>query len=615
MAAAPPLLTLKGVRLGFGGRPLFEGLDLAIGRGERACLVGRNGSGKSTLLGVIAGRIEADAGERVVQTGVRVVALPQDPALPPDQTVFDFVAAGLPADATDDVHRIDPVLTALELSPDARLGSLSGGEGRRAALARTLVGEADILLLDEPTNHLDLPSITWLEEYLRSWRGAAVIISHDRAFLEAVSGVTFWLDRGRVHRRDAGFKGFEEWADAIQAEEAANLQRLQKTIEREEHWLARGVTARRKRNIGRLERLHALRRERSDLRRQQQGTLEMRAAEAEAGGTTVIEAKDLTKTVASADGSRRLLLKDFSIRVRRGDRVGIVGRNGAGKTTLVRLLLGRLEPDSGTLKLGTGLEVAIFDQRRESLDPEKTLWETLCPAGGDSVMVGDRQRHVVAYLRDFLFDESQAKQPVKALSGGEKNRLILARLLARPSNLLVLDEPTNDLDMDTLDLLVEVLDDYRGTILLVSHDRDFLDRLTTSVVLLDGRGGAVEYPGGFTDALRQVGGLPDAVRPRVEPRKIRTAPVAAPAQRSAGKLSYKEQRLLDQLPAAIERLQNEIADLEGKLADPGLYARDPAAFAAAGEALAKRQAELDEAETRWLELEDKRESLAQGGSA
>jgi ATP-binding cassette subfamily F protein uup len=611
MATQPPLIALKDARLGFGGRPLFEGLDVALATGERAALVGRNGSGKSTLLKVLAGLVELDRGERTLQAGTRVGYLPQAPILPGERTVVEHVAGGLPDDDPAGRAMADAVLDRLQLDGRAVLGSLSGGEARRADMARALVSEPDLLLLDEPTNHLDLPTIQWLEGELARFRGALLTISHDRAFLARVSNRVLWLDRGRAHRLDKGFQHFEAWAEEVRAAEARELERLGKRIEQEEHWLHRGVTARRKRNMGRLARLHELRASRAEMLKNQAGQVEMSAAAAGRSGKLVIEAEALAKGYDLPDGGRRQVVAGFSTRVLRGDRIGVVGRNGAGKTTLVNLLLGRIEPDAGTLRHGTNLEIAVFDQKRESLDPDKTLWETLVPGGGDSLTVGGRQRHVVAYLRDFLFDEKQVKQPVKALSGGEANRLLLARILARPSNLLVLDEPTNDLDMDTLDLLEEVLADYEGTLILVSHDRDFLDRLCTSVVLMDGQGGAREYPGGFSDAIRQAGGLPDA-RAAAEKAKgpAKPAPTAKPKSGGAGKLSYKEQRELDLLPGRIAELEAEVERHQRTLADPNLYAADPALFQAATDKLTAATQELETAETRWLELEDKRERLA-----
>ena len=491
MAPPSPLAALRDATLGFGGRPLFAGLTIALARGDRACLVGRNGSGKSTLMKALAGLQDLDGGEVFLQPGTRVAYLPQDPQLPPEQSVGEFVAGGLPPGEADARHQVAASLAPLGLASDRRLGSLSGGETRRTALARALVSAPELLLLDEPTNHLDLPTITWLEELLARFRGALLLVSHDRAFLAAVSKVTFWLDRGRIKRLDQGYAHFEAWAEAESAREARDKHRLERQILREERWLVRGVTARRKRNQGRLARLGELRRQRAEWL-SAPGRAQLAAAGAAGSGTLVIEAEGLAKAFTGSDGTALPLLRDFSTRIRRGDRIGIIGPNGAGKTTLLKLLTGELAPDSGSVRLGSNLEKIYFDQRRESLEPEATLWQSLVPGGGDSLMVGGRQRHVVSYLKDFLFDEAQARQPVKSLSGGEKNRLLLARLFARPSNLLLMDEPTNDLDLETLDLLLEVLDDYSGTLLLVSHDRDFLDRLVTGVIALEGDGRAIE---------------------------------------------------------------------------------------------------------------------------
>jgi len=613
--SATPLIALQGVSLRIDRQPLFSELDLLLYRGERACLVGRNGSGKSSLLRVLAGLTEPDSGTRSVQSGVRLAYLAQEPRLHPEQTVADFIAKGLPEAQSEERYRVEAMLERFQLDEKAPLGSLSGGEARRAALAQALVGEPDVLLLDEPTNHLDLPTIQWLEEELERFRGGLLTVSHDRAFLTRVSNRVFWLDRGKMHRLDAGFERFEQWAEELRQAEEQELQRLGKQIAREEHWLLRGVTARRRRNQGRLARLQQLRKERAEALRNRQGQAAMAASEAGISGKLVIEVEELSKSFTLPDGKELPIVRKFSTRIRRGDRVGIVGRNGAGKTTLIKLLLGQLEPDEGRVTLGTNLEIEMVDQKRSLLDPEATPWEVLCPAGGDNVVVDGRPRHVVGYLRDFLFKEEQAKQPVKALSGGERNRLLLARAFAAPSNLMVLDEPTNDLDMETLDLLVEVLDDYQGTLILVSHDRDFLDRLCTSVILLDGQGGAQEYPGGFTDAVRQAGGLPDArqkpaapsERARKDARKdLRNSPA-----RASAKLSYKEQRELDGLPQKIERLESEVAALEQQLADPDFYNRDPEGFTKAGEVLEALQDELAAAEERWLELEEKRERLAQ----
>jgi ATP-binding cassette subfamily F protein uup len=606
MAPPAPLVALRDTALGFGGRPLFEDLSLGLTRGEKACLVGRNGSGKSSLLKALAGELALDAGERFLQPGTAVAYLPQDPVLEAGRSVADYVAGGLPADEAERRHRTAAVLARLDLKGGRDLGTLSGGEGRRAALARALVSDPQVLLLDEPTNHLDLPTIEWLERELARFAGALLVVSHDRAFLARVSRVTYWLDRGRIRRLDKGYAHFEDWAEGEAEREAGELHRLDRRIVREQRWLARGVTARRKRNQGRLTRLGELRQRRAEWL-EAPGRAKLSALAAGRSGDTVIEAKHLAKSFPQADGGESVVVRDFSTRIRRGDRIGIIGPNGAGKTTLVRLLTGELKPDGGTLKLGSNLAPLYFDQRRESLDPEATLWRTLAPDGGDSLMVGARQRHVVAYLRDFLFEDAQARQPVKSLSGGERNRLLLARLFAKPSNLLVLDEPTNDLDLETLDLLLEVLDGYKGTLLLVSHDRDFLDRLATGVIALEGDGRVQEAVGGYSDYLKQRKSAP--APGTAEGRAA--APKAERPRAVSGKLSYREQRELERLPGQIDRLTAELAELEGRLADPGLYGRDPAAFDAAAARLEAARAELEAAEARWLDLEEKREALAE----
>ena len=596
---APPLLSLRDVFVTFGGNPLFTGVSLAIGRGDKACLVGRNGSGKSTLLKVLAGEIAMDSGERFAQPGARIAYLAQDPAIT-GATVADYVAGGLPPGDEDQRYRVDAVLAGIGLDGSTAPAGLSGGEGRRAAIARALVAEPDVLLVDEPTNHLDLPTILWLEQELLAFKGALVVISHDRRFLEQVSAQTLWLDRGVVRRSEKGFSDFERWSEEVMAAEEAELARMDKRLLAETHWLHRGVTARRRRNMGRLRALVQLRKERA-ARKTGPRQVKLEADSGDISGRLVAEADGVTKAYGD-----RVVVGDFSTRIMRGDRVGIIGPNGAGKTTLLRLLTGDLRPDAGTVRLGTNLSPAYFDQRRTGLDPEATLWNTLTDGAGDQVMVRGQPRHVVGYLRDFLFEDRQAHSPVKALSGGERNRLLLARLLARPSNLLILDEPTNDLDMDTLDLLEEMLADYDGTVLVVSHDRDFVDRLVTSVIAVEGDGTIQEYAGGYSDYLTQ--------RPPPRPASTTAEPIR-PARREApprerARLSYKERRDLELLPARIDGLHAEIAALEGKLADPALYGRDPKAFADVAGRLDALRTDLAAAEERWLELEMKREELA-----
>ncbi|MEW5424425.1 ATP-binding cassette domain-containing protein [Amorphus sp. 3PC139-8] len=602
--AQPPILMLQDIRLTFGGTTLLDGAELALGPQERLCLVGRNGSGKSTLLKIVAGLIEADSGRRFLQPGATIRYLGQEPDLSGFATVRDYVDDGLaPGDAD---HSGQILIEALGLTGEEDPARLSGGEARRAALARALAPEPDILLLDEPTNHLDLPAIEWLEATLKARRGALILISHDRRFLEALSNATVWLDRGTTRRLDRGFAHFEDWRDEVLAAEEKERSRLDQRIAHETEWLRYGVTARRKRNMGRLRALQNMRDERRNLRRSA-GTVSMAATEASASGKRVIAAENVSK---SFEG--RPIVRDLSIEINRGDRLGIVGPNGAGKTTLINLLTGNLAPDEGKVRLGTQLEMVSLDQRRAALDPNETLWRTLTGGSGDTVMVGGTPRHVAGYLKDFLFLPEQARSPVSALSGGERGRLMLARAFARPSNLLVLDEPTNDLDLETLDLLAELVADYSGTVLLVSHDRDFLDRTVTSVLVAEGDGHWIEYAGGYTDMLAQRGARPGASEPKEEakrtasPDKGKDKPARAETRR---KLSFREKHDLETLPGKIETLESEIAKLQERLADPALFTKDPDGFHTATKALETKAAERDAAEERWLELEMLREEL------
>jgi ATP-binding cassette subfamily F protein uup len=600
---APPIIAVKGATVTFGQRELFAGLDIGVARGERACLVGRNGCGKSTLLKAMAGLIELDGGTRFLQPGVRISYLAQETPATGDMTVQQHVEAGA---AEAPAHEIEEILSRLQLDGTRRLASLSGGEARRASLARALAGTPDALLLDEPTNHLDLPTIEWLERYLADYAGAVLLISHDRAFLTRVSDRTFWLDRGRLRVLDQGYGGFEAWSDGILEEEEKVLAKLDKRIESETEWLGRSITARRKRNEGRKRRLLEMRAARANWVGAA-GRAKLAAATEDSRSRLVIEAEDLTKSFAGADGAPRVMVKDFSTRIMRGDRIGILGPNGAGKTTLVRLLTGQLGPDAGTVRVAKTVNPAYFDQRRASLDPARTLWNTLVPDGGDHVLVRGKPRHVVAYLRDFLFDERQAKTLVGSLSGGERNRLLLARTLAQPSNLLVLDEPTNDLDVDTLDLLQEVLDDYEGTLLLVSHDRDFLDRLVNGTFVLLGDGRVREYAGGYSDYLIQSQGDRPPVPRQRSAEKERKPPEAPRPQRE--RMSYKEVRELESLGQEIDKLTAERDALEAKLADANLYARDRGGFDDATRRIGDVRARLETAEERWLQLEMRREAL------
>ena len=595
------LLHLRGIGLTFGGRPVLEDAELSVAEGERIALIGRNGSGKSTLLKLAAGMIEPDRGTRWVQPGATIRYLPQEPDLSAFATVRDYVEAGL--GPTDDPHRCTYLLGELGLTGDEDPRRLSGGEIRRAAIARVLAPQPDILLFDEPTNHLDLPAIEWLEAELSSLRSAFVLISHDRRFLEALTNRTVWLDRGASRRLDRGFAGFESWRDEVLAKEEAEQQLLAKRIAAEEHWMRYGVTARRRRNMRRVELLASLRKERRE-HVGQQGAVRMAASAGDLSGKLVAEAKGVSKSFGG-----RPIVSGLDLMVMRGDRLGIVGPNGAGKTTLIKLLTGQLAPESGTIRLGANLETVMLDQSRPSLDPGATLADVITGGRGSSVTVNGETKHVVTYMKDFLFPPDKARTPVGVLSGGERGRLILARELAKPSNLLVLDEPTNDLDLETLDMLQEMLADYQGTILLVSHDRDFLDRVATAVLMAEGNGKWTEYAGGYSDMLAQRGAGVAARKTRAE--LARPAPPPQPdAQQPQRKLSFKEKHALETLPAAIKALESEIGTLEARLADSGLFARDPRAFEQAAVRLTAARADLATSEEQWLELEIKRESLA-----
>jgi len=585
------------VRLADGALQLFDGVDLALEPRVRASLVGRNGAGKSTLMKILAGIVEPDEGERFLQPGARVAYVPQEPQIG-GASLADYASSG-----GAERHEAEAALQAFGIDPARGTSGLSGGETRRAALAKAFAEQPDLILLDEPTNHLDILAIETLEAQLTASRAAALIVSHDRAFLNRVTGRCFWLAHRKVRTLNQGFAAFDDWAAKVEAEEAEQFRRLEKAIERETYAFYRSITGRRTRNEGRARLLQQMRQQRAATLKDQARPLEMAIDAGSTSGKLVVEAKNLSKTYGE-----RTLLKGFSTRIIRGDRVAIVGPNGAGKTTLVKLLLGQTEPDAGTVRLGAGLEIAYLDQTRAELSEGMTLWEALAPGGGDQIVVRGQPRHVAAYAKEFLFRDNQLRQPVASLSGGERNRLMLARALARPANVLVLDEPTNDLDMETLDLLEDLLADYEGTLILVSHDRDFIDRLATSTIALDGHGRAVETPGGWQDFIRQNPGYftPVAAPAAAEPSKP-AGP--APAPRKPTKLSYKDQRRLEELDARVAALPGEIAALEAALQDPDLYARDRARFEKLSAALDAKRAELASAEDEWLTLEEKREAL------
>ncbi|KII19288.1 ABC-F family ATP-binding cassette domain-containing protein [Phaeobacter sp. S60] len=592
---------MSGISLTFGGDPVFADLDLVVQPGDRVALVGRNGSGKSTLMKVMAGLVEADTGSLVVPPGKSVGYMEQDPQMTGFATLGDFAASELDP---GEMYKVERAGEGLKFDPARPVATASGGEKRRAALAKLMAEAPDLMLLDEPTNHLDIEAITWLENELKATRAGFVLISHDRAFLRALTRATLWVDRGQVRRQEKGFEAFEAWRDKIWEEEDQQRHKLNRLIKSESRWAVEGISARRKRNMGRVRALQDLKAERSS-QIKRQGAAELALDAGPKSGRKVIEAAGLTKSYGD-----KAIVRDFSLKVQRGDRVAFVGPNGAGKTTLLKMLLGLEQPDAGTVQLGTNLELALFDQTRDQLDGDASLWENLTsdPLLGisgkaDQVMVRGQPKHVVGYLKEFLFDEAQARAPVRSLSGGEKARLLLARLMARQSNLLVLDEPTNDLDVETLDLLQELLDSYDGTVLLVSHDRDFLDRVATTTIAMEGGGGATAYAGGWSDYLAQRGPVAGAAEKSEKPKAAKSKPKQE-AQPKDG-LSFKEKHRLEALPGEIERLEAEIAKLQQLMADPELFTREPVKFQKATDALVERQEKLSAAEEEWLELEEK----------
>ena len=600
--APPPLLQLKDIALTFGGTPLLSGAELSVSTGERVSLVGRNGSGKSTLLKIAAGLIEPDKGSVFVQPGALVRYLAQEADFSGYATTQAYIESGLRP--TDEPYTARYLMDQLGLTGTEDPAHLSGGEARRVSLARVLAPSPDILLLDEPTNHLDLTTIEWLESDLDARRTALVIISHDRRFLSTLSRSTVWLDRGFTRRIERGFAHFEEWRDMLLAEEEREQHKLDRKIVAEEHWMRYGVTARRKRNMRRVGELQALREQRRTYRGVA-GNATITAGSAGQSGVLVIEAIGIGKSYGD-----RAIVSDFSIRVQRGDRIGIVGPNGSGKTTLINLLTGVSEPDTGTIRLGANLAVATLNQHRDSLDPNVTVRDALTGGSGDTVMVNGAPKHVVSYMKDFLFATEQARTPLGKLSGGERGRLMLAQALAKPSNLLVLDEPTNDLDMETLDVLEDMLADYPGTVLLISHDRDFLDRLVSGVIVPEGDGVWTEYAGGYSDMLAQRGA--DLTRERRDPGQPSAAKetsTPAAAQTAKRRMTFKDKHALETLPANIAKWQAEVATLQTKLDDPAFYARDRAGFEKVTAKLSELLRKIAAAEELWLELEIMREEL------
>lgn len=599
----PPLLALNELTLGLGKEVLFNEVTLNLQPQDRLCLIGRNGTGKTTLFKVIAGLVEPDSGERTIQQGKRISLLPQEPDFSGIAHIRDYIQSGLPETERDETWRVDAMLDAMSLDGDTDPATLSGGEARRAALGMTLISEPDVLLLDEPTNHLDLPTIEWLEQFLEKFNGAFILISHDRAFLKRLSTACLWLDRGKIRRLDDRFSKFNSWTDEILRQEEVSLAKLDKVIAQETEWSHKGISARRSRNQGRLRNLHSMRDERRSLQKQK-GNAALATERGEMSGKQVIVAKDVCKTF---EGLGRPIVENFNVRILRGDKVGLIGPNGAGKTTLLKLLTKEIEPDSGTVRHGTNLTPLIIDQKRESLDPTLNLRETLTTSSSHVVVQG-RERHIIPYLKDFLFTDTQIHQPVRSLSGGERNRLMLARAFLQPSNFMILDEPTNDLDMETLDLLQELLTDFDGTVLLVSHDRDFLDRIVTSTIALEGDGSATEYAGGYTDYLNQRNKTPQISQSAASSKKPQVIKQTA-APKAATKLSYKYERRLEELTALIPALEEKIPTLEETLASDTLYAKDPETFNRIVKELETARNDLEAAEEEWLEIEDMREEL------
>lgn len=591
---AAPILSYEDLGLVQGAGWLFQGLNLYIGERDRLALIGRNGAGKTTLLRLIAGEIEADRGKRSIVPGTNVVMLEQDPDVTGFATLRDFALKG--ADAPP-AHEVEAIASQIGIDLSREAATASGGERRRAAICRALASEPDLLLLDEPTNHLDIAAIDWLESWLARYSGAFVVISHDRTFLTRLTRQTLWLDRGSLRRNEIGFGGFEAWMEKVYAEEARAAEKLDAKLKIEAHWLERGVTARRKRNQGRLAKLHEMRAQRAAMIGPQ-GAAKLAIASDDVKTKSVIVAENVTKRFGD-----RAIIRDFSLRIQRGDRIGVVGGNGAGKTTLLKLLTGELEPDEGTIVRAKTLDGIVIDQQRALMVPDKRVRDVLAE-GGDWIDVRGTRKHVQGYLKEFLFDPGLADAKVGTLSGGERSRLLLAREFARESNLLVLDEPTNDLDLETLDLLQEVIADYEGTVLIVSHDRDFLDRTVTITLGLDGSGRVDVVAGGYEDWEKQRTRRNQSSRPAAP-----KAEATPPPTKTRSKLSYKDQRDLDLLPRRIDEMNAQIATNEATLTDPDLYSKNPKRFSELSDAIAKLRAEIEAAEERWLELAEMAETF------
>jgi len=618
------LLSLAGLGVNLGDRWLFRHADVTISAGDRLCLVGRNGAGKSTLMKAMAGLGDPDEGELWTAPGISVSYLPQAPKLPKGMSLASIVehGTGTDGDYEAETHKAEAMLTRMGMDPNWMSDGLSGGESRRVALARALVKEPDVLLMDEPTNHLDLPTITWMEEMLLARGGAIVLISHDRAFLRRIGNGTLWIDGGKLRRRQGSFDGFDEWAEVIQQEEAVRLQKMDKKIAEETRWSREGISARRKRNMGRMRELDVLRQTRAKMAAPMGRTAKMETTSVDGGGQMVREAIDLTITVpatrpgmiengpkpkADDPQDRRILFNHFNGIIRKGDRIGIIGRNGIGKSTLVRAMLGMITPDKGRVREGFGLETAYFDQQREALNGEDTPWTVLCPTGGETVEVAGKTIHVKKYLENFLFDKYKATQRVRTLSGGEQNRLLLAKLFSQEHNLLVLDEPTNDLDMETLELLQEVIADYDGTILIISHDRDFIDRTVTTLLVFEGDGKIIPHSGGYSDYLGRRVKTEERQKAKAQSKVVKTDHRNLEAK--TAKLSFKDKHALETLPQEIADLEEAIEKAEAKLADPELFNKDPEMFNNLAKSVTTNKTVLAAKEDQWLELEALREEI------
>jgi ATP-binding cassette subfamily F protein uup len=609
---APLLLSVKDASVIYGDKTVFEDLSFNIHQGSKIALVGKNGAGKTTLMDIITGRRDLDSGERWQEQSVTIGYLQQEVVPKKGETVFEYIFEEIKEDEIAlHAYKVDVVAEALHLDVKSQMTALSGGQLRRAGLARALVEEPDILLLDEPTNHLDLDAIEWLENYLRGYRGTILCISHDRTFLANITNKVFWLDRGQLKVSPNGFADFEEWSSLLLEQEARELKNRSAQVAQEVEWASRGVKARRKRNVRRVEQMKEMR---EQLKKDQSAYRKVVSKvelpvqkDSENSSKIVAEFYNVHKSFTADDGSEKKILENFHMRIIRGDRIGLLGKNGSGKTTFLKLLIGEMEPDKGRVKRRKELEFSYFDQKRSDLNPEESLHKTLCPGGGDYVDVMGKNRHVCAYLKDFLFDPSESYRPVATLSGGQKNRLMLAKVLANPKSCLILDEPTNDLDMDTLDMLEEVLINYKGTLIVVSHDRDFLDQTVTKVLAFEGDASVEGYVGGYSDYLEAKKG-PALKKANAAPSKNKSgtqdAETLVPVKPQ--KLSYKLDRELKQLPKKMEDLEKDIAQMNDELGDADLYNRDPDRFHEVVERLQRVQKRLQDAEERWLELEEMR---------